>query len=291
MDIKVSIIIPVYNVALYIEECLRSVDNQTYQNIEVIIVDDCGMDNSMELAARFVENSSRKEQYIIVRHECNKGLSVARNTGILKSTGNYLYFLDSDDYIKSDCIEKMVQCVQNHPQAEMVYAGNSNYDMECKNFPEFTENSRKIKNEMLTYGYYPIEAWNRLVIKKFILSNGLFFKENIVHEDLLWNFYLAKNVKAVCFLLENTYCYRYNPHGIMSSRLQKQCDSMDVIIKDCAKHIDNRCIFKQLEFILHITHTNYVKRYKAERQFVFIRYIGAILYLLKVLFFRHEQKV
>lgn len=290
MDIKVSIIIPVYNVAPYIEECLRSVDNQTYQNIEVIIVDDCGMDNSMELVTCFVESSCRKEQYIIVRHEYNKGLSAARNTGILKATGNYLYFLDSDDWIKSDCIEKMVRCVQAYPRAEVVYAGNSRYDMNSKSFPDFIANSSKIKAAILTWGYWPITSWNKLVAKQFILSFNLFFKEGILHEDELWNFYMAKYLKAVCFLHENTYYYRCNTNGIMSSQLQKQCESMEIIIRDCVKHIDYKCLFKQLEFILHVTHANYVKRYNTGHQFILIRYIATIIYLLKILFFRYGQK-
>lgn len=287
MEIKVSIIIPVYNVASYIEECLRSVDNQTYQDIEVIIVDDCGTDNSMELVTRFVENSGREEKYIIVRHECNKGLSAARNTGILKATGNYLYFLDSDDWIKSDCIEKMVQCVQAHPQAEMVYAWNTQFNIQGRHFPAFTSNHSAIKRAILSYGYWPIEACNRLISRNFITSNNLFFRLGIVCEDLQWDFYVAKHLKAVCFLLEYTYHYRPNDKSIMRSQLQRQCDSFDLIIVDCLKHLDRRCLLKQLEFVLHITHVNYVKRYKAERQFVLIRYMGAIMYLLKLLFRRH----
>ena len=291
MEIKVSIIIPVYDVASYIEECLHSVDVQTYQNIEVVIVDDCGTDNSLDLAIRFVESSARRKQYVIVRHDCNKGLSVARNTGILKATGNYLYFLDSDDWINSDCIEKMVRCVQVHPQAEIVYAGNTIFSMQGKHFPTFTSNSSEIKKSILTFAYWPIEAWNKLILKEFILSNDLFFRRGIVCEDLQWDFYVAKYLKAVCFLLEDTYHYRFNDNGIMRSQLQKQYDSFELIIIDCLKHLDRKCLFKQLEFILHITHVNYVKRYNRGHQFVLLRYVGTIIYLLKILLCRHEQEV
>lgn len=286
MEIKVSIIIPVYNVASYIEECLRSVDIQTYKDIEVIIVDDCGTDNSMELAVRFVESSARKELYTIVGHECNKGLSAARNTGILEATGNYLYFLDSDDWIEPDCIEKMVRCVQAYPQAEMVYAGNSFASMRGKRFPTFTSDHSEIKRSILTFAYWPIEAWNKLILKDFILSNNLFFRLGIVCEDLQWDFYVAKHLKAVCFLLEDTYHYRFNDNGIMRSQLQKQYDSFELIIIDCLKHLDRKCLLKQLEFILHITHVNYVKRYNRGHQFVLLRYVGTIIYLFKVLIFR-----
>lgn len=286
MDKKVSIIIPVYNVAPYIEECLRSVDNQTYKNIEVIIVDDCGVDNSMELVTHFIEESVRREQYVIVKHDCNKGLSASRNTGIRKAKGEYLYFLDSDDKIKENCIERMMCCVSKHFQAELVYAGNSDYDMETKCFPDFIADPVKIKCAILTRGYWPITAWNKLVSRQFILSHNLFFKEGIVHEDELWNFYLAKYLRAVCFLKENTYYYRMNTNGIMRSQLRKQCKSMDLIIRDCIKHLDSKCLCKQLDFILHITHANYVKQLKTENRFILFHYIGTIIYLFKILILR-----
>ena len=231
--------------------------------------------------------SSRKEQYIIVRHECNKGLSAARNTGILRATGNYLYFLDSDDWIEPDCIDKMVRCVQAHPQAEMVCAGNNTYDIKSKGFPKFMSDPNQIKSVMLTWGYWPETAWNKLVSKQFILSNKLFFREGILYEDELWNFCMAKYMKAVCFLHESTYYYRCNPDGIMSSsQLQKQFDSMETIIVDCVKRLNGKCLFKQLKFILHITHVNYVKRYNTGSQCALIRYIGTIIYLFKVLIFK-----
>ena len=247
-------------------------------------------DNSMELATRFVESSSRKEQYIIVGHECNKGLSAARNTGILKATGNYLYFLDSDDWIEPDCIDKMVRCVLAHPQTEMVYAGYTYFSVKGKNFPTFTSNHTEIKKSILSYGYWPTEAWNKLILREFILSNRLFFKVGIVCEDLHWDFYVAKYLKAVCFLLEDTYHYRLNDNGIMRSQLQRQCDSMEVIILDFVKHLDKKCLHKQLEYILHVTHINYVKRYNTGHQFVLIRYIGTLIYLLKLLFHQCRQK-
>ena len=93
---KVSIIIPVYNVDSYIETCLQSVFNQTYQNIEVIIVDDCGTDHSMEIVEKVVSTYKGTFSIKILHHNLNSGLSAARNTGIKNATGEYIYFLDSD---------------------------------------------------------------------------------------------------------------------------------------------------------------------------------------------------
>lgn len=89
-DMKVSIIIPVYNVAPYVEECIQSVLRQDYKNLEIIIIDDCGTDNSMELVEKLVKNSSR--DIVILKHDYNKGLSAARNTGIRRATGDYIFF-------------------------------------------------------------------------------------------------------------------------------------------------------------------------------------------------------
>lgn len=96
---KISIIIPIYNVAEYVSDCLKSVLQQTYKNIEIIIVNDCTEDNSMVIIEGLLKESATSIPYKIINHTRNQGLSVARNTGIKNSTGDYLYFMDSDDEI------------------------------------------------------------------------------------------------------------------------------------------------------------------------------------------------
>ena len=105
---KISIIVPVYNVEQYIKECFDSIAAQTYKgDIECIFVDDCGQDDSVAILEKLIAEYHGPMQFSIVHHEHNKGLSGARNTGIRKASGDYLYFLDSDDSITSDCIEKL----------------------------------------------------------------------------------------------------------------------------------------------------------------------------------------
>ena len=107
---RVSIIIPVYNVEPYIERCIESVLCQTYRELEVILVDDSSPDCSMDLARKCIDNSNRNKLDIIhLRHDHNLGLSAARNTGIEAATGDYLFFLDSDDWITDNCISLLVQ--------------------------------------------------------------------------------------------------------------------------------------------------------------------------------------
>ena len=104
---KVSLIIPVYNVSEYIERCMHSVMAQTYTDIECIIIDDCGTDDSMAKCEQMIREYEGPIKFLILHHEHNRGLSAARNTGIHQTIGKWFYFLDSDDEITPHCIEKL----------------------------------------------------------------------------------------------------------------------------------------------------------------------------------------
>lgn len=103
----VSIVVPVYNVECYVEECLQSVCSQTYENLEIICIDDVGSDKSMDIVRLYATKDSRIN---IVEHEKNKGLAEARNTGLRNLSGDYVFFLDSDDFLSVDAIERLVRC-------------------------------------------------------------------------------------------------------------------------------------------------------------------------------------
>ena len=105
----VSIIIPVYNVEKYIVECLESVVNQTYENLEIILVNDGSTDNSKEICLEYAQRDQRIKLY----SKENGGLSSARNYGLSKVTGNYVFFLDSDDYLVTDTIENLLNMLIN----------------------------------------------------------------------------------------------------------------------------------------------------------------------------------
>jgi glycosyltransferase involved in cell wall biosynthesis len=140
---KVPIIIPVYNFESYIERCLLSALNQTYQNIEIILVDDCGQDNSMSVARRVAENHPNGHKIIFLKHEQNRGLSATRNTGINAATGDYVYFFDSDDEITLDCIETLVKPLEK--QKFNIVIGNYRVTGTTKQF-----SSLILKQSMLT---------------------------------------------------------------------------------------------------------------------------------------------
>ena len=191
---KVSVIIPVYNVAKYIERCLLSVLNQTWQDLEVILVNDCTPDGSMQIVKKLISSHPRGAVVRCLEHEKNKGLSAARNTGISVSVGDYLYFLDSDDYIPANAIELLAEAAR---QKQTLYEGNalvlSNYVQEK----------------------WYVMAWNKLVSRPFVLQHQLYFQEGIVHEDDLWSFKLACMAQSMYVVDETTYYYSMQPDSIM----------------------------------------------------------------------------
>ncbi len=150
-EIKVSIIIPVYNVAAYVEECIQSVLNQDYENIEIIIVDDCGTDNSMELVRKMIAGTSKEIH--ILKHDHNRGFAAGRNTGIKNAVGNYIYFLDSDDYIEPDCISRLVKVAHTYLNPDLIvssskdaYGNKTTGDIsDVTDLKEYYDNSKQIK--------------------------------------------------------------------------------------------------------------------------------------------------
>ena len=124
---KISIVVPVYNVENYIEECINSIINQTYKNLEIILVDDGSTDSSGKICDKFAKNDDR----IKVIHKKNEGLGKTRNVRILESTGDYLFFVDSDDFIDLNTIEKLYNR-SNNGTMDLVICDYYKYYNNCK---------------------------------------------------------------------------------------------------------------------------------------------------------------
>ena len=179
--LTISIIIPVYKVEAYIEECLASVVAQSdaKANIECIIVDDCSPDGSMDIVRRFVDNYQGAVQFRLLRHEVNRGLSAARNTGIDAATGDYLLFVDSDDYLSADCLSTLVSGFDLCPGADVVQANNL-WGVGLKSLWYHTSRPYVLTGgqacmEPLLFHRIPILAWNKLVNRQFVLSHQRVF--------------------------------------------------------------------------------------------------------------------
>ena len=218
---KVSIIIPVYKVSAYIADCLRSVYEQTYSCVEVILVNDATPDDSMEQAAPWIQNM-RCRGYIVqvVNHSVNRGLSAARNTGIKAATADWIYFLDSDDELTPKCIELMVEQVKLHPSVDFVIGGvkvvgtDWKYPLTCR---PYVDTNREILQDYTATKWY-VMAWNHLYRKEYLLQSNLFFKEGIYHEDELYSFQVATTAQAMAAIYEDTYVYKIRSNGSITSQ-------------------------------------------------------------------------
>lgn len=240
---KVTIVIPVYNVATYIEDCLCSVKEQTYKDIEVVLVDDCGTDDSMALARSYLKQHDFPDTKII-RHAQNRGLSAARNTGLNAATGDYVYFLDSDDCLTKDAIAMMVAVPLYGFSYDFIIADY--YVIGSKlPFPSLSLPQGGICNNediLHTYaeGRWYMMAWNKLCRKKFMLENNLFFEEGVLHEDVIWSFKLACKAQSMYVVTKPTYKYTVRPSSIMTGT---------TIEKDACQYIK---VFKIIsQFVLY----------------------------------------
>lgn len=222
----ISVIIPIYNVSAYIERCLHSLMNQTYSNIECILVDDCGTDDSVTKCEQMVAEYDGPIRFRIIHHEQNRGLSAARNTGTNEAIGKYLFYLDSDDEILTDCLEHLLTVANNHPGIEMVIGNfrrcyiNTNKTIIVKS--KFLGNTKT--NEEVRNRYYNHQilghAWNKLILRDFIIQRHLYFREDVLYEDILWLFYVMKHLSRVGICDIITYNYNIRPESITTSTEQ-----------------------------------------------------------------------
>ena len=215
---ELSIIIPVYHVAPYIEDCLRSVMRQTYQGaMECLIVDDCGTDDSMAIAERVIASYEGPIVFQILHHERNRGLSAARNTGTLAAKGDYLYYLDSDDVITEDCIALLMGKAEEYPEAELVQGNSCCHTLTGETVVSIKQYSLAVassNDEVRKCRQMTVYVWNKLIRRDFLIEHHLFNKEGILYEDQLWFFYLLKYLDKACFISTITYHWRNRPHSI-----------------------------------------------------------------------------
>ena len=217
----ISIIIPVYNVAEYIGECLQSVMRQTYQGeIECIIVDDCGTDNSIAVAERLIAEYKGPIAFRVLHHENNRGLSAARNTGTDAATGDYIYYLDSDDYISDDCIEKLYEPMKNKDY-DMVIGDYETFGDYIVQSLLFEQKEEIIGNENIFHELaekqIPVIACNKMYNLNFLKRNNIDFVEGQLHEDDLWTYKICLVASQIAIQKRVTYYYRQHATSIVYS--------------------------------------------------------------------------
>ena len=210
----ISVIVPVYNVEEYLRICVDSIINQTYENLEIILIDDGSKDNSGKICDEYMKKDNR----IIVIHQENKGVSVARNTGIQKASGKWVSFVDSDDWLEKNFVECLYENAIKY-NSDVVFSGynkvykNSiskiNFDGNITKYSKY-EFLEKVLNVQTGFGFVHM----KLVNSKFL--KGIFFDEElVVAEDALFSIQLCENDLNFLHVPNSLYNYRVNKNSVV----------------------------------------------------------------------------
>ncbi len=288
---KVSIIIPVYNVEAYIERCLLSALNQRYPNIEYILVNDCTPDQSMKVASRVINAHPRGQAVIVVDHPHNQGVSAARNTGVRHASGDYLFFLDSDDELPSDCIEKLASVVQDgKPEFVMgnyeIIQGNKRWESSLNIEPgTLIEEKDRIIQFCLSDQWNL--AWSKLIKKNIFLEKDCWLPVNIpLGEDDLWNFHLATVLDSMVYIEDIVYIYHIGEQSVTQRKTERSMNSFYTVLeetiriakkneleqqfpKDLTRYLDTKRIYFLKCLLLNPFDKKYIREQKCRIRLLF----------------------
>lgn len=268
---KISVIIPIYKVEKYLDKCLESVVNQTYKNLEIILVDDGSPDNCPKICDSWAEKDSR----IKVIHKKNGGLSDARNVGIENASGKYLMFVDSDDYVSLDICQKLYDNLIKFDadvsmcEAKLVYenaqreiALDNEINVRC-----FTGN--EIRSSIIYFkpGIADmVSAWGKIYKKE--IFKDLRFPVGRLHEDGFTYYKILFLAQKIVCTNEKLYCYLQRPQSIMASRNEKNGrDALDATIEQFEFLSENLPNNKELneELCLHLLRNCYYRNRKLSK--------------------------
>ena len=268
MKNKVSIIIPIYNCAEYISDCIESIIHQSYSNIEIIIVNDGSSDDSLSICKKY----EKKDDRIIIINNKNNGVSYSRNCGIKKSSGEYICFIDADDWIHKNYIEKLVDCIKNNNDIAMC-----NYiSAYCHNQIINKYNNIDINDDYLSF-ITKNNCWNpwAKLFKKATITE-MFDVDVSSSEDLLFNFMNSKNIIRIGYVDEALYYYRRKDDEQFSITNvgKKQLTELDAImfmIEKCSTK--NKSFFighyiSILYRILFFDNKNSIKTFKEKDKYI-----------------------
>lgn len=249
MNDKISIIIPVYKVPLnYLKKCIDSVINQSYQNIEVIIVDDGSPDD----CGKVCDNYSKKDKRVKAIHQENKGLSGARNTGFNNSTGEWILFVDGDDYLEPNCCNVLIKRAERNFDVicfDSIRDENGkkkNIKSKLESGHIYINENKKLQLLTLDFNSHISTAWGKLYNRSFLFRNNVLHDENLKQgaEGIEFCIRLFEKAKKVMYIDEYLYNYIYNENSISSIPSDK---NNEFVIK-CFEVIKKEIPFSDTEY-------------------------------------------
>lgn len=245
---RISFIIPVYKVEQYLRQCVESITHQSYRDIEIILVDDGSPDGSPALC----DNMAMEDNRIRVIHKLNGGLSDARNAGLSIATGDYVAFVDGDDFwIESHFLLELTNFVNEHPNLDFVGFNCKYYYPEGERFSKWQDFPSTIgvpvdKNTALCQlaqaGIFPVSACMKFIKRNFLINNNLNFVVGQYSEDIPWFINLIEASKECAFLNHYIYAYRQviNGSSITHNIGIKNINCLTQIIKNEVCQLKNR---------------------------------------------------
>jgi len=281
MNPEISIIIPIYNSEQYLSQCIESILSQTYINFELILIDDGSSDRSPDICDAY----TRKDNRIKIIHKSNGGVSSARNIGINNAIGNWITFIDSDDWVNADYLYILVKAIDNNNMlviqgVNRLLKNDDNsaiVDLGNHIFPSNSYYNLFSKMKLCNYGYAAAKLYNREIISQ----NNIRFDEDINHsEDLIFMLEYLLKIKTVKVISNSSYYYREYTPGLCSNitsytSVLKFCKSITTLIERMGEKNINNYDFQELnnKLIVHsfkdFIFKNYIqKKKKSERLFI-----------------------
>lgn len=225
---KISVIIPVYNVEKYLKQCLDSVINQTYKDLEIICVNDASTDNSPAILQEYAQKDNR---IIIINNEKNSKLGPTRNHGMQYATGEYIHFLDSDDWIEPDTYEKLVKHLNNAGEVDVLQFLWRNVCMITGNIEPYKYNIDDITEKVININNTPDlainwrrAAWCKLHRRKFLLDNNIEYNDYPCLEDIEQSIHVLAKAKSVYLVSDILLNYRTNNSQSLMGKYHKFID-------------------------------------------------------------------
>ena len=223
--IKISIIIPVYNVEKYLKQCLDSVISQSYKNLEIICINDCSTDNSLEILKDYASKDSRIK---ILCNEKNLKVGLTRNRGLEIATGDYIHFLDADDWMEENSYEILVNTLNSNKvdilQFNLQYRKNGiieKYDSLNGLNPTETYNLSKNSNIIYTWSKY---SWNKIYSLAFLKKTNILFNDFPCFEDSIFTLNCLLNAQEILFSNTILYNYRKGDTNALTANFDKYID-------------------------------------------------------------------
>lgn len=270
---KVSIIIPVYNVEKYLSECLDSVVNQTFKDIEIICVNDGSTDTSLDILNEY----AKKDNRIKIFSQENQGVSEARNKGINESTGEYICFLDSDDWYKKYYVEKQYnQIIKTGADISIcsvsLYNNNTHQykDRKLHDIKNITKSDREYctYKDLKSYLFTNFEPALRMYKKSFFIENNLYYPKGVIFEDVTVSIKSIVLASKITFVKECLFYYRMSRNGsiMYDVKNKKNITDLFIFLKKVEIFLKKQNKYKELEYYFLLFVLRQVKLYKNIKQ-------------------------